>query len=420
MSTRTMVAVAFTALAVCLAGCQPMAYLMSTPLQIVRAEASTLNAYGPDDQMTLLYATTRQPLMTASSRSYGEAFSAELRLGVATLRVEPEGPGARDVRALPSLSNVRDHPTLRLEKLEERAVFEPSERLDALNDETAKFFSDIDQALSTSADKDVFVYVHGANNSVYRTAAQAAQYRPFTDRRSVVVAFAWPTVDNYLDYSSDLRNAQRSVPVFARFIELLARYTRAQHINIMAHSAGARIVSGALASLGADARPDRVTLRQGLRLGEVYYAAADIEIKTFVSEFKSYGDLPMRVTLQVNRGDYVLAFLGMSSGNSRAGRPNFDELSEAERTSLWDWTAASRLDIVDVSSERAGDLPGGAHAFWYERRWVSSDVVLEFVYHAPPAQRGLNATDKDGLKRWVFPSDYEQRSAAATGRLLGQ
>jgi esterase/lipase superfamily enzyme len=414
-----MVAVAFTALALCLAGCQPMAYLMSPPLQILRAEASALKDYGSDDQMTLLYATTRQPLGIASARSYGEDFSAELRLGVATLSVEPEGPGARDVRALPSLSNVRDHPTLRLEKLEERAVFGPSEGLDALNGKTAKFFSDIDQVLSASADKDVFVYVHGANNSVYRTAAQAAQYRPSTDRGSVVVAFAWPTVDNYLDYASDVRNAQRSVPVFARFIELLARHTRAEHINIMAHSAGARIVSGALASLGADAQPDRFTLLQRLRLGEVYYAAADIEIKTFVSELKSYSDLPMRVTLQVNSGDYVLAFLGMSSGNSRAGRPNFDELSEAERASLRDWAAASRLDIVDVSSERAGDLPGGAHAFWYERQWVSSDVILEFIYHASPAQRGLTATDKEGLRRWIFPSDYEQRAAAATGRLHG-
>ena len=131
----------------------------------------------------------------------------------------------------------------------------------------------------------------------------------------------------------------------------------------MAHSAGARIVSEALASLGADAHPYHASLRQRLRLDEAYYAAADIEIKAFVRELKSYADLPMRVTLQMNRGDYVL--------DSRAGRPNFDELTEAERASLRDRAAASRLDIVDVSSERAGDLPGGAHAFWYERRWVS-------------------------------------------------
>ena len=57
MSTRTPVAVAFTAPAVCFAGCQPMAYLMSTLLQILRAEASTVRD-GPDDRMTLLYATT--------------------------------------------------------------------------------------------------------------------------------------------------------------------------------------------------------------------------------------------------------------------------------------------------------------------------------------------------------------------------
>jgi hypothetical protein len=48
------------------------------------------------------------------------------------------------------------------------------------------------------------------------------------------------------------------------------------------------------------------------------------------------------------------------------------------------------------------------------------DVLIEFTYHAPPAQRGRKATDKDGVKRWVFPSDYEQRAAAATGHLQGR
>jgi hypothetical protein len=84
----------------------------------------------------------------ANARSYGEAFSEELRLGVATLRVEPDGPGAHDVRALPSFSNVEDHPTLRLEKLEQRAVSGPSEELDALNGGTTNFLTFLSMSMA--------------------------------------------------------------------------------------------------------------------------------------------------------------------------------------------------------------------------------------------------------------------------------
>jgi len=389
---------------------------MSTPLAMAvgKANASTVTgASDSRDLITLFYATTRQPHGPAASRRYGEDFGEELRLGVATLRVDEGTATARETRALPPLS-VQERPTLELENLDEQAVVGTGADLDFLSPEAASFFAEVDDALSASVDKDVFLYVHGGNNSVYRTAAQAAQYRQFTGRGSVVVAFAWPTVDYYLSYATDVRNAKRSVPAFAQLIELLARHTRAEHINILAHSAGVRIVSAALAAIGS-APAERERWHARMRLGEIYYAAADLEMKTFVRDLRDYVDLPLRVTLQANRSDPVLAILALASGKSRAGRPNFNDLSDAERALLREWVTESRLDIVDVTSDRAGD-PGG-HVFWFERRWVSSDVLLEFTYHAPPATRGLEATRQDGLRRWVFPADYEQRAATAAANL---
>lgn len=42
---------------------------------------------------------------------------------------------------------------------------------------------------------------------------------------------------------------------------------------------------------------------------------------------------------------------------------------------------------------------------------------MQFRYHASPGARGLEQAYKDGVKRWVFPSDYEQRAAAALLKL---
>ena len=398
-----------------LTACQPVAYLMSTPLvmQVGTVDASAA-ASDSRDRMTLFYTTTRQPQGSPSSRSYGEDFAEELRLGVATLRVDEGAAIARETRALPPLSQLQERPPLELENLNEQAVIGTGADLDVLSPEAATFFAEVDDALAASTDKDVFVYVHGGNNSVYRTAAQAAQYRRFTGRGSVVVAFAWPTVDNYLSYASDVRNAERSVPAFGRLLELLGKHTKVEHINVMAHSAGVRIVSAALASIGSEPA-NREVLRQRLRLGEVYYAAADLELKTLVRDLRDYVDLPMRITLQSNRGDVVLAFLALRSGKSRVGRPNFNDLNDAERALLREWVTASRIDIVDVTSDRASG-PGG-HVFWFERRWVGSDVLLEFTYHAPPTARGLQATDRDGLRQWIFPADYEERASTTAGKL---
>ena len=136
-----------------------------------------------------------------------------------------------------------------------------------------------------------------------------------------------------------------------------------------------------------------------------------------MGDLTHYADLPLRVTLQLNRDDYILALLGVLPGSSRAGHADLDELNASERASLRDWTNESRLDLVDVTSERGGNLVARGHAFWYERPWVSSDVLMEFKYHVSASARGLQQADKDGVKRWVFPSDYEQRAAAAILKL---
>jgi esterase/lipase superfamily enzyme len=399
-----------------------MLHLTSTPpvLQNSKSDESPAAASGSSDRMTLLYATTREPRGEEDARSYDGTLGDGLRLGVATLHVDEESGKARvrELQTLPLLTGSWDRPTAHLQSLSEKAVFRSGADLDVLSHDTERFFADIDHALSAGHDKDVFIYVHGGMNGVDRTAAQAAQYCELTERDSVVVAFVWPTTDYFPNYRDDVSNARQSVPAFSRFIELLARHTHAQHINILAHSAGARIVSSALASLGEAAKgAAREGLRDQLRLGEVYYAAADIEIKEFVRQLKHYADLPLRVTLQANRDDHILALLGMLPSGSRAGRLNLDELNTPELESLKHWANGSRLDIVDVTSERGGNLTARGHAFWYQRRWVSSDLLLEFMYHVPPEMRGLEPSDSDGLRRWVFPSDYEKRVAAALQRL---
>ena len=51
-----------------------------------------------------------------------------------------------------------------------------------------------------------------------------------------------------------------------------------------------------------------------------------------------------------------------------------------------------------------------AHGYWYLNSWVSSDAILQFLYHAEPDERGLRR--KPGSQIWYFPKDYPDKLKA--------
>ena len=59
-------------------------------------------------------------------------------------------------------------------------------------------------------------------------------------------------------YAADIRNIRLTVPSSIPYLHLLAKHSSASKINILAYSAGATLVSEALAILGEDStKPDR-------------------------------------------------------------------------------------------------------------------------------------------------------------------
>ena len=103
-------------------------------------------------------------------------------------------------------------PFLNLENLKEHATIESGE---PLTPEARVWFAQINAVLERSRDKDIVVYVHGANTTVERAAGQAAQLHHFTGRNSIVVLFVWPTAENFLRYSRDMVTAFGAAPHLA-------------------------------------------------------------------------------------------------------------------------------------------------------------------------------------------------------------
>ncbi len=208
-----------------------------------------------------------------------------------------------------------------------------------------------------------------------------------------------------------MKDDDRKTMLLARFVELLAAHTRASMIDVLAYSAGAQVTSPALAKLGTP-RPgeSREQLRQRLRLGQIYFAAPDIDTRRFVDDMKAYVDLTDRVSLSINLNDSVLRLAAMVARGSRAGRPDVGELSAEQTTFLVGASNELLFDVINVRPEDIPNLPPRSHAFWYEDPWVSGDLLVQFLLDRPPDQRGLDPqATPSGKRYWGFPADFDQR-----------
>lgn len=391
-------------------GCQQKVYLMPTPAIMATGELNPFSInpnLEESNRVDVIYATNRTPMGDDYSRTYTIFPGNELRLGIARFTIGGKEADWSQIFKLSTSEENRDRPALHLEDLQELTVIPLGDESSMIPKGIESVAASVNNALARSVDKDIMVYVHGANSSIYRAAAQAAQYRHFTGRNSVVLAFLWPSAENLLAYGTDVRHARKSAPAFMHLIILLNQYTNAKNINILAYSAGSQIVSPGLTILGREKKGES---RRKLRLGEVYYAGADIGIDTFLDDLQSYIDIPRSVTLTINLKDTVLAMAEWHHGVSRAGRPKAEDLSpEAVQ---WGRNASveSGLDIIGVDEKTVIGLSSGAHDFWYGHPWISSDVLVQFLFHAEPSKRGLVENyNEHGLRYWTFPPDYPDR-----------
>lgn len=405
-----------------LAGCQPTVYLMPTPLAFqggVHDPFLDTPEAERSNRVMVLYATNRIPIGVKQDRQYTTLYTQDLRLGVARLRIG-ENKSWEELRSLSVAERRASTPALALEQAVEMAVVEEGTGADELSPAAREFFGKIDAALEGRWDKNLTLYIHGANSNFYRAAAQAAQYRHFTGRHSLVMLVSWPSAESLLGYATDVHNAAETAPLFGRLVDLLARHTRVEHINILAYSAGAQIVSPGLVALRARyADRDPADLRRRLRIGEVYFAAPDVNFRDFLENFASYKNMVDSVTLAINPSDTVLTVLAEGHhGVSRAGAPDVRELSDEETRWVVDATRHGGLDVLGVSAEELPGLSGGSHDFWYSHPWVSTDVLVQLLFRARPVERGLAEIEgTHGSSIWYFPEDYPVRVDAAIRRL---
>jgi hypothetical protein len=357
-----------------------------------------------DNRVEVFYVTNRLAVGPRDNRVYAVVPGRDLNVGIASMTIGEAATTWDDIHAWSRGTRDDRRPYLRLTRMAELGSIidgAPDPQV-PLTPGTRAWLTALDAALARHRDKDIIIFVHGANATVERAAGQAAQFQHFTGNNSIVLLFAWPTAENFLRYPRDMVTAYGAAPQLARTIDLIARHTQAKNIDVLTYSAGGTVGSDGLAMAG------RAAAAGGLnpRLGEIYHAAPDADTRGFVDDLKDYVEVARRVTVAANMGDSALRLSAFINRGSRAGRPDFNELTPESRDFLREASVHQGLQGVEV---RPADIPGlsrGSHTFWYEDPWVSSDVLLTMLLHLQPPERAL-VEGKAGW--WQFPRDYEVR-----------
>lgn len=241
-------------------------------------------------RMHVFYATNRTPRFSESGVSYGNALDASIHLGEATIRMGEPDDNWEEILALSLAESQLEPVPLTLETISETAHLPAGDtRPDShLTPDQQKFIDAINTELDKAIDKEIMVYVHGTKVDFANAAILTAEVDYFAGRDFVGLAFAWPSHQNILFYLAgiDVRRALNSISALTRVLVLLADHTTAEHINILAYSAGGKVASTALFEMRRtfpDLNPDE--LREKFRIASVVFAAADVSIDVFLTGF---------------------------------------------------------------------------------------------------------------------------------------
>ncbi len=393
--------------------------LMPTPIIYQNSTIDPFAHLSPRHKNTksqVFYVTNRTPNFSENKLEYGNSIDQILHVGQATIQMGDLTTKWEDLHKY-SLSALPTRPVpLTLEEVDEHAVMpvQHQQIQKNLTPDLQTFVNTINSELADAVDKEIMIYVHGTKVDFANSAILTAEIDHFSGRDFVGIAFSWPSHQDILSYlvGTDVHRALQSSAALSSLIVFLAEYTTADHINVLSYSAGGKVTSKALFELRQSfADLDGAELSSALRLGSVVFAAADVEVDTFLNRIQSISELADQVVITVTDDDNALKaaqfFMG---GNIRAGSAEAEAVEEAFLTN----NDIRNVEIIDVSAgkdERGFNIVG--HHYWYRHPWMSSDIIFLLRTDLPPFSRGLSQTERRGI--WYLSNDYPEKIKKAAG-----
>jgi len=250
------------------------------------------------------------------------------------------------------------------------------------------FLRELQLQVKAAPSKDVFIFVHGFNNTFEDAARRAAQLTYDLDFDGTPLLYSWPSQGSATAYAVDEAAVGISGRKMAEFLEAVVTQSGAAHVHILAHSMGNRALLEALQTYLAKRAPEN---RQHL-FGQIVFTAPDVDRDYFVDAIEPLRSAADRVTLYASNNDYALRSSQFLHGAPRAGTAGDVIIRLAG------------IDTIDMSAVPADSL---GHSYFAANAGAIFDIFRLLWRGDPPPQRcGMSDRKVGGpLAVWVFNAD---------------
>ena len=374
------------------------------------------------DSLGVLYATNRVPADPGAEVPYLNERDTLLHLGIASVEVGDADVDLGSLEDIDFLKNSGKSFPIGLKSVTPfgpldsaiHGLVDASKLPEDIHEPALKFAEIINRRLENNPVKDIIVYVHGVNTSFESPLLVASEMWHYLGYRGVFIAFSWPSMQNLMDYITDVDTAEYTAVLFRKFLEYLMSETDAEKIHILAFSAGTKLVSQSLHQIGLMDLSGREETSDHTSLGRVVFTAGDVERQLF-GIYSSDGLLePIdSLTVYMSNTDKALGASKNIRKYPRLGQPWKDGILPPEALTFIE--ESNKLVFINATGLE-GVNEGVGHEYFRNSPWVSSDILVNLGFGVPPEKRGL-VLDVNEIY-WNFPDDYVERLSLALEQLI--
>jgi esterase/lipase superfamily enzyme len=400
--------------------CAERHYLVATPnlLQIRGGEQTFIHTPATQQQpdIPVLFATDRDRQYETGKEGYGYGRSKRLAFGVATVQFSPQPTWDDFVRDSLASRRSKEY-ELKLAKVTEVGAFEMWSRLqltgetfqltpDALGnlqEQRRRFQSLLSERLAQSASKDVYLFVHGFNNTFEEGVFRVGQLWHFLGRTGVPIAYSWPAgFGGIRGYAYDRESGEFTVFHLKQFIRSLAANPDVERIHLIAHSRGTDVLISALRELHISMRAQNLSTQETFKIENLILAAPDLDEDVFIQRFVAENLLTAarRTTIYASQNDRAIRFSDLVfASKKRLGQLGPRDFHPKVREAL---AALPNLQFIECNVTGYSS----SHSYVFGHPAALSDLILVLRDRRPPGAEYGRPLDQSAKGVWQLTNDY--------------
>jgi esterase/lipase superfamily enzyme len=405
-----------------LVACGSRERLPPTPNVLRDGSGSEVLAALPADQRTtdmqILYVTDRSEVgRSERGPEYGYGRATAMAFGTATVSLAPTPSWEELVR----LSGQGDeHPGFLLDmtRVEEvgevvltpqsltvvdghlRRTPDSQKELEAAK---AQFTRMVQDRLERASSRDLYLYIHGFNNSFYDAIARSAILWHSIGRQGVFMAYTWPAgYGGLFGYFYDRESGEFTTFHLREMIKVLVEVPGLERLHIVAHSRGTDVATTALRELNIALRAQGKNVQESLKLETLMLAAPDLDLEVFSQRFwlENLGAAARRTVIYFSSEDEAIGLSNWLFG-SKTRLGTFSQVSYSPAQV----ELAKQLPQIQMVECQVSGF-GTSHAYVFGNPAAMSDVVAVLRDRRDPGASTGRPLEPTANATWILTNDY--------------